>query len=143
MKEFLILISTAVLFASVALGQPEKGAAALRPFNHVPPRAASNELKNSVASADTVVWVGLDYSLVRMIGGDGSEYDFRVPAAIFPAMPQRWNELFLDERIQRVSYSLGKNVILDIGSVTELNKMPLRTRLFFIQVRRMKSAPQT
>jgi hypothetical protein len=68
--------------------------------------------------SDTVIWAGLDYSMVRMIGTN----DFNVPDLIFPGRLDKWNALFLDERIERVAHTLGKRVLVDIGGVTELNK---------------------
>ena len=68
--------------------------------------------------SETVVWAGLDYSMVRMIGAN----DFKGGDAIFPDMLEKWNTLFIDERIQKVEKSLGKLVSVDIGGVTERNK---------------------
>jgi len=79
---------------------------------------ADKQKQHPSLDADTVVWVGLDYSMVRMIGGN----DFRVPDVIFPAMLEKWNTLFLDERIELVARAMGKQVAVDIGSVTEHNK---------------------
>jgi len=73
-------------------------------------------------ASDTVVWAGLDYSMVRMIGGSNFEYDFKVPDLIFPGMLEKWNQLFLDERVELVANALGKRVSVDIGGVTERNK---------------------
>lgn len=74
--------------------------------------------KNPLMSSDTVVWVGLDYSMVRMIGTT----DFNMPDVIFPGMLEKWNQLFLDERVELVAKTLGKRVVTDIGGVTERNK---------------------
>ena len=71
----------------------------------------------------TVVWAGIDYSLAKMIGNNNKfEYGFNVPDLIFPGMLEQWNKLFLDERIQRISTSLGRRILIDIASVTERNK---------------------
>jgi hypothetical protein len=43
-------------------------------------------------------------------------------------MPEKWNDVFIDERIEGVAASLGKSVFIDIGGVTERNKM-LNTNL--------------
>jgi hypothetical protein len=67
---------------------------------------ADKQKQHPSLDADTVVWVGLDYSMVRMIGGN----DFRVPDVIFPAMLEKWNTLFLDERIELVARAMGKQV---------------------------------
>jgi hypothetical protein len=69
-------------------------------------------------ASDTVVWAGLDYSLVRMIGPG----DFRRPDAIFPGMLEAWNSLFLRERVRKASAALKKRFVPDIGGVTERNK---------------------
>jgi len=69
-------------------------------------------------ASETVVWAGLDYSMVRMIGANY----FKGGDAIFPDMLEKWNALFVDERIQKVEQSLGKLVSVDIGGVTERNK---------------------
>ncbi len=80
--------------------------------------------QNLLSSSDTVVWAGLDYSMVKMIGRAKSEsgFGFTERAKIFPAMPVKWNLLFLGERIEAVSKALGKNVEVDINAVTERNK---------------------
>ncbi len=80
------------------------------------------KVENPLMATDTVVWAGLDYSLVRMIGGTDFEFGFNSPDTLFPAMLERWNQLFLDERIERVAYTLGRRVLVDIGGVTERNK---------------------
>src|ERR1041385_7502887 len=81
-------------------------------------------ITNPLMASDTVVWAGLDYSMVRMIGTDKLSllYNFTVPDAIFPGMPERWNQLFLDERVERVAAIIGKKVRIDINGVTERNK---------------------
>ena len=69
-------------------------------------------------ASDTVVWAGLDYSMVRMIGTN----DFQVPDMIFPGMLDKWNALFIDERIAKVAKALGKRVLLDMKGVARRNK---------------------
>jgi len=75
-------------------------------------------------ASDTVVWAGLDYSMVRMIGSDkpGVSFNFTVPDIIFPGMLEQWNQLFIDERVEGVSATIEKTVLVDIGGVTEHNK---------------------
>ena len=70
-------------------------------------------------STDSIVWAGLDYSLMRMIGNTNT---IRVPDLLFQNMPARWNELFLDERIEGVASLLKKRILIDMVSVTERNK---------------------
>ena len=74
--------------------------------------------KNPLMSSDSVVWAGLDYSKVRMVGPG----DFRNPEAIFPAMLQNWNDLFLRERIRKIEGTLKKGVVTDVGGVNERNQ---------------------
>jgi hypothetical protein len=84
--------------------------------------AKDKHSKNPLMASGTVIWAGLDYSMVRMIDGNKSEFGFNVPDAIFPGMLDKWNQLFIDERVERVAKALGKRVSLDIGGVTERNK---------------------
>ena len=80
--------------------------------------AANKPAKHPAFSSDTVIWAGLDYSKVRMIGpGQFNEGD-----AIFPGMLQAWNELFLRERLRFVEKQTKKRVVVDIAGVTEVNK---------------------
>ena len=44
-------------------------------------------------------------------------------------MPARWNELFLDERIEEVGNALKKRIVLDLAAVTERNKSLSRQNL--------------
>ena len=80
--------------------------------------------KNPLMASDTVVWAGLEYSMVRMIGTEDLSLpnNFTVADAIFPSMPEKWNQLFLEERIERVATTIGKKVLIDIDGVTERNK---------------------
>ena len=79
---------------------------------------SAKEKKNPLMASDTVMWAGLDYSMVRMISKD----DFKVPDIIFPGMLEKWNALFIEERIELVAKALDKRVLIDIGGVTERNK---------------------
>ncbi len=79
---------------------------------------ADKGAKNPVLASDTLVWAGLDYSKVRMIG-PGQFVDAQ---AIFPGMLDAWNNLFLQERIRIVEKETKKRVVTDIGGVMEVNK---------------------
>jgi len=79
---------------------------------------AEKTARNPLLASDSVVWAGLDYSQVRMIGPG----DFKDPQAIFPGMLQAWNDLFLQERIRFVEQATKKRVVVDVGGVTEANK---------------------
>lgn len=75
--------------------------------------------------SDTVVWAGLDYSLVRMIGTN----DFQVPDMIFPDMLESWNNLFLDERIHEMAKSLDRRISVDISGVKAKNKTASKSQI--------------
>jgi hypothetical protein len=79
--------------------------------------------QSAVKQAKEVVWVGLDYSLVRMYG----TADFKRPEEIFPDMFNAWNSLFLQEWIlhksARLQKALGKEIKTDIEGMVERNKL--------------------
>jgi hypothetical protein len=81
--------------------------------------AKEDKFTRAMKSADSIVWMGLDYSLMRMIGTTNT---IKVPDLLLQDMPARWNELFLDERIEGVATSLGRRIDIDIAGVTERNK---------------------
>jgi len=85
--------------------------------------SSAKETPNPLMASSSVVWAGLDYSLMRMIGETSTEYGFKYPNLIFPTMLNSWNQLFLDERIERIAKKMDKDVIVDIGGVTERNKV--------------------
>ena len=68
---------------------------------------------------DTVVWAGLDYSLVRIIGPNLG----LAPGSIFPGMPDGWNRLFVQERIGKLGGELDKRVIADVEGMAERNRL--------------------
>ena len=82
----------------------------------------AKEARNPLMDSDTVVWTGLDYSMVRMIGGNNFKYGFQAVDLIFPGMPEKWNQLFLDERIEVAANALGKRVSIDTSGVAARNK---------------------
>ena len=79
MPQKLILLSCAVLVGTAALAADNAGTPSAYPL----------------LKSHTVVWVGLDYSMVRMYGTQ----DFRQPEEIFPKMLDSWNSLFLTELV--------------------------------------------
>lgn len=81
--------------------------------------AKDSKLTQAMKGADSIVWAGLDYSLVKMIGSTNA---IRAPGLLLQDMPSRWNDLFLDERIEDVGISLGKLIHIDIAGVTERNR---------------------
>jgi hypothetical protein len=68
-------------------------------------------------SSGPLVWCGLDYSKVKMIGTQ----DFRQPDQIFPGMLATWNSLFMKEmspRLERMDHSVES----DLDAVTARNE---------------------
>jgi hypothetical protein len=64
----------------------------------------------------TLVWCGLDYSKVQMIGTQ----DFREPDQIFPGMLEEWNGLFMTEMIPKLEKMAG-SLASDLDAVTAKN----------------------
>lgn len=64
-----------------------------------------------------LVWCGLDYTWVRMIGSA----DFRQPQNIFPKMLDSWNMLFLKEMTPKLA-ELGMTVYPDTSAVRSRNR---------------------
>lgn len=81
-------------------------------------RAGQTNNKASMDS-DTVVWAGLDYSMLHIIGNTN---EIKVPDMIFQDMPQKWNDLFVDERLEGVATSLNRRVLIDLDCVAKRNK---------------------
>ena len=92
MKRILTAVMMLSLAAAAALGAPDAG------------------------STEPLVWCGLDYSMVKMIGA----LDFRQPEKIFPSMPAEWNALFMKEVLPKLE-SMAKSVRTDIKAVADRN----------------------
>ena len=84
--------------------------------------AAEKQPAHPLLKSDTVIWAGLDYSMVRMYGTT----DFRDPDNIFPHFLNSWNALFLRERIKTISSALNKKVETDTEQMAERNKTALK-----------------
>ena len=69
------------------------------------------------ASADTLVWCGLDYSMVKMIG----TADFREPDRIFPGMLVAWNGLFMTEMLPKLE-AMDRSLRTDLKAVEARNE---------------------
>jgi hypothetical protein len=69
------------------------------------------------ASPDTLVWCGLDYSMVKMIGTT----DFAQPQQIFPGMLVAWNGLFMKEMLPELE-KMAKSVRSDLTAVAGNNE---------------------
>src|SRR5208283_2649391 len=61
---------------------------------------------------DTLVWCGLDYSMVKMIGTN----DFRQPSEIFPGKLEAWNDLFMKEMFHKLR-DMAPEIKTDIKAV--------------------------
>jgi hypothetical protein len=88
----------------------------------------ADKTKSQLMDSSTVVWAGLDYSKLHILGNSN---DIKVPEMFYQNMPQKWNDLFLDERLEGVANSLGKRVFIDIGGVTEGNTGILTNKNIF------------
>lgn len=89
------------------------------------PQAA--RIDRRVVQADKIVWVGLDYSMVRMIGTN----EFRNTDLIFPGMFLEWNDLFIREKwYQRLGKRLGKEVIVDTDEMYQRNRLATPKQVF-------------
>jgi hypothetical protein len=69
------------------------------------------------AGPDTLVWCGLDYSMVKMIGAT----DFAQPQQIFPGMLVAWNGLFMKEMLPELE-KMAKSVRTDLTAVAANNE---------------------
>ena len=69
------------------------------------------------ATPDTLVWCGLDYSKVKMIG----TADFTQPQQIFPGMLVAWNGLFMKEMVPNLEKMAG-SVQPDLNAVEPNNE---------------------
>ncbi|HEY4417230.1 MAG TPA: hypothetical protein VGO57_16185 [Verrucomicrobiae bacterium] len=67
-------------------------------------------------SNNQLVWCGLDYSMVKMIG----TADFRKPSEIFPDMLQTWNGLFMQEMLPKLE-KISPSVVSDLNAVSARN----------------------
>jgi hypothetical protein len=80
--------------------------------------AVDKPAKIAFASADKVVWAGVDYSQPRLIRPG----EFANPEGIFPGMLEAWNNLVLQEWLKVLEKERRKPVVIDIAGVTEINK---------------------
>ena len=69
------------------------------------------------AGPDTLVWCGLDYSMVKMIGTT----DFAQPQQIFPGMLVAWNGLFMKEMLPELE-KMAKSVRTDLTATAANNE---------------------
>lgn len=81
------------------------------------PRPVGIARPPAIDRAESIVWVGIDYTQVKMVGLDA----FRKPASIFPGMLKAWNALFVGEMIPELQNRLGKPVVTDITGMLERN----------------------
>jgi hypothetical protein len=107
MPKKLFIVLCALWTASVVFGADKAAAPAASP----------------VLQSDTVVWAGLDYSLVRMYG----TMDFREPETIFPQYLEAWNGLFIQELVvhksERLSKATHKKVVTDTEGMSKRNAL--------------------
>jgi hypothetical protein len=71
------------------------------------------------ATPDTLVWCGLDYSKVKMIG----TADFLHPEQIFPGMLVAWNGLFMTEMLPQLEKKASPSPVrTDLKAVEAANQ---------------------
>lgn len=75
-------------------------------------------LMSPAEAGEPVVWAGIDYSMVRMIGTG----DFNEPSEIFPGYLLKWNALFVEEMVPELARMLHAEVIVDDAGVTAANE---------------------
>jgi hypothetical protein len=85
---------------------------------HLAPAQETNK-QRALLTSDSVIWCGLDYSMMKMVGRSN---DFKVPDLLFQDMPRKWNDLFLDERLEGVANRLAKHVQIDPGGLAGCNE---------------------
>jgi hypothetical protein len=93
------------------------------------------DTNKELMSSSTVVWAGLDYSLARFIGSDSPTalYNFTQKNLMFPKTLEKWNKLFLDERIEAVSRSLEKTVLTNLTGISERNKTASTNQVILVE----------
>jgi len=79
--------------------------------------AAGSARAQDEATPDTLVWCGLDYSKVKMIG----TADFLQPQQIFPGTIISWNGLFMTEMLPQLEKMAGA-VRTDLKAVEAANQ---------------------
>jgi hypothetical protein len=79
-------------------------------------RAGTTIIAGGEVRPDTLVWCGLDYSKVKMIGTE----DFRHPENIFPEMLIEWNGLFIKEQLSKLEM-LDATVQSDMDAIIARN----------------------
>lgn len=71
-----------------------------------------------ILAAPKYTWVGIDYTHTHMV----SITDFQDPAAIFPAMLDNWNALWVKEMVEPMTTTLERGVDFDVNGMMERNK---------------------
>ncbi len=75
---------------------------------------------------NTLVWCGLDYSKVKMIG----TLDFRNPDQIFPGMLTAWNGLFMKEMLPQLEL-MASSVRTDVQAVQPGNEKAKASQIVY------------
>jgi len=79
----------------------------------------------TISGAESIIWAGIDFSQVKMIGPD-----FNKPDEIFPGMLEKWNGLFLKEKIITLTKDLKKKIVLDVECTRIVNKDTSASQIF-------------
>lgn len=70
------------------------------------------------AQATEVVWTGIDYGEVRMVG----TLDFHEPDQIFPGYLAKWNGLFMTEMLEELGKRLKADISASTSHLTDLHR---------------------
>lgn len=90
--------------------------------------ADTSEVREALQTNQVVAWAGLDYS--RMLF-TGTSTQIRVPELLFQNMPEKWNDLFLDERVEGMAERLDKLIKLETHAVAAGNAAIARDQVRF------------
>jgi hypothetical protein len=78
-----------------------------------------------LAEASELVWLGIDYSGVKMVGITG----FNKPDEIFPGQLREWNGLFLNEMLGELHARVGHPVRADVDAVMAKNRLATKDQI--------------
>jgi hypothetical protein len=75
--------------------------------------------------AEEILWAGLDYSRVQMVGLSG----FKTRDEIVPKYPLEWNSLFVKEQLDDLASVLGKPVQVEVSGIEAIHRDPSKVRV--------------
>jgi len=78
-----------------------------------------------LAGATELVWLGIDYTGVKMVGLEG----FNRPDEIFPSLLKNWNGLFVTEMLPDLRERVKKPVRVDVEHMIARNRQATRAQI--------------